>query len=206
MKLKLEELDSGPLLSVSESIEAEQVAVIRAGLANLLKKGAARVLVDLSAIPEEQLRGERLISEFVALKAWAACQDREVLVAAPLTELGDAPTREALFALASDPQAREAAQLGACRAYAAKLERQKHALEKKVSALEPGASSLRKLRKQNSDLRKRIAFAEAEIRRWVTTRNAAGSFEENAARLRTAERTLAQALESKGIQVPEASA
>lgn len=200
MKLKLERSEHGLVLSVTESIQPEQVAVIKAGLAKGSKTGAqSRILIDLCSIPEASLQGERLTSEFLALKASFACQGREVFVASPVSDLGDAASRELGLALLESAPAREAALLAACRLYAEKLERQKAALEKKLAALETDASSLRQLRKKNSDLRKRVLSAEGQIRGLVSAKNPAGTFEENASRLRTAERTLTTVLQKHGF-------
>jgi hypothetical protein len=196
VKLKLERLEHGLVLSVTESIEAAQVAVIKAGLAKAAK---SRVLIDLCSLPEALLQSERLASEFLALKAGFACQDREVLVASPVTALGDAPTRELGIALLETAPAREAALLAACLLYAQKLERRKSALEQELSSLESSASSLRRLRKTGSDLRKRVEAAETQIRELAATKRPAASSEENAARLRTAEQTLTLVLQKRGF-------
>lgn len=199
MKLKLEQQDYGTILTVTESIEHEQVAVIKAGLGKILLNDSRPVLVDLCGIPDSQLNVERLTAELVALKAWAACQDRELFVAAAVRELGDAATREQGAALLASARAREAALEAACRIHVEKLERQKNALEKKRASLEGAGSRLRKLRKENSDLRKRIALAETQIRSLPASRGETGRFEENASRLRTAERTLRAVLEKQGF-------
>lgn len=200
VKLKLERSEHGLVLSVTESIQSEQVAVIKAGLAKGSKTGVhSRILIDLCALPQASLQGERLASEFLALKAGFACQGREVFVASSVPGLGDAASRELGLALLESAPAREAAQLAACRLYAEKLERQKAATEKKLDALEADACSLRQLRKKNSDLRKRVLSAENQIRELVATKNPGGNFEENASRLRTAELTLTTVLQKHGF-------
>jgi hypothetical protein len=199
VKLKLEAQDYGMILSVTESISAQEIPVLRAGLGKIFQTQKNPVLLDLSQLPDAQLRNPQTLTQLLALKASSAAEDHELFVITPVERLGDAGTRDQGIALIRTPLARFIALESTLQLEVAELERQKGVLEKKLQAIDSGAGSLRKLRKENSDLRKRLSFVEPQVRSLLTARREPLASDPMTARLKAVERTLGSVLESQGI-------
>jgi len=191
--------------------------VIQAGLAKIARTNGATlsvlpslpVLIDLCALPEPMLRNERLAIELATLKAQSACQDRPVIVAAPVPGLGDADSRESGLELLQSQPAREAAMQAACTLYADRLEalKQTHSKtsappdERGDELAERTANGLSMLQSETANLSRRIALAQDQLRSLLDAgvKKSDALFEQNAARLATAEQTLTRVLEKHGL-------
>jgi hypothetical protein len=161
MKLKLETQDQFVILTATESISVEQTAVLHAGLNKLFLAGKKRMILDLTALPAAELRMPQVLTQLIALKTWAASQDAELFVASPIEKLGDVPGRAEALQLMSSPVGRLMSLEATCKLHLEELERQKTVLEKKLAVIDSGTGSILKARKENSDLKKRIAFLES---------------------------------------------
>ncbi|MCM2277798.1 MAG: hypothetical protein NDJ89_06950 [Oligoflexia bacterium] len=197
MKLKLEVQDNVMILAVSESVTADQIAILRAGLGKLIQAGKKTLLLDLSDPNLAVAPAE--VKEIAALRDWASELGAQLMIASPMTGLGDALTRPETLKLLTSPLGRLLMLEGRLRSQLKALEQHKIDLEKKLASVNSGPNSVNLLKKENSDLKARIVDLEKQIKFRLDHRTRPYETPGMGAKNDLAHRILVSVLEQEGI-------
>lgn len=168
MKLKLETQDQITVLVVTDTIELAHIPVLKAGITKLFQSGKKTLLLDLTAVPEAQLKVEALRAQLAELRTWALTQDADVVVVSSVA--GNAKSRGEGVALLTSPLAKQQALETKLRVQIQQLETQKTKLTQALSLLGADAD-LKKVRIRNSQLKKDILAMEKVAKKFFTRRN-----------------------------------
>ncbi|MBI3544926.1 MAG: hypothetical protein HY075_16765 [Deltaproteobacteria bacterium] len=179
MKLKLTKEKDVAILGVLEEVSPANVVVLRAGIANLLKSGRNKIVVNVAAAQSLQLE---VIRELAKLHGLAGELGGEVMLVGqgelvseaaraepgsisirffPTVELALTAMAE-LGAAANADHAAGGDPLGKLRAQLAKVEAEHKAVKAQVSRLD-NADELRKLRYENGVFARQLAAVEEQL-------------------------------------------
>ncbi|MCM2323674.1 MAG: hypothetical protein NDJ90_10480 [Oligoflexia bacterium] len=197
MKLKLEVQNAIVILAVSESIAAQQIAVLKAGLNKLIQSGKKTILLDLSDPNLAVAPAD--VNALAELREWAVDNGAQLMIASAMTGLGDGPTREETLKLLTSPLGRLLLLEGRLRAQLKGLTQRKLELEQKLTSVSAEANSILTLRKENGELKKRIRDLEKQLRFRVEHRTRPFETPGMDAKREAATRVLISVLEQEGI-------
>lgn len=196
MKLKLEVQAGITILCVTDEVEAQHAAILKAGLTKLFQVGKKVVLLDLTTTTQvsyETLRDLALFGQ------QAPDFDAQLAVACREEGFGIAKTRtEALRAMGTQmfmlqgTEARLHAQIR-------KLEFRKSESSSQLNATSAQAEDLKSLKRESSDLKKLIVDIEAHVEALLRERLSpmkSGAFNE---RFESIQKALVAVLEQEGI-------
>lgn len=197
MKLKLEAMEGVTILSVSDFIGTQHLPVLKAGLTKLFQSGKKTVLVDLCALGEEAFQPLEVTQDIAALRSWALENGGHLVIASPVPSLGDAASREQALQALSSPLGRLQALEARLQTQLRALEARKDEIEKRVTAMDQAGGDVRALRRENGELKARIADFERQIRSRLETRTHPA--ESQAGKFEIASRILVSVLEQEGV-------
>lgn len=199
MKLKLEATEGVTILEVSEFLGPEHLPVLKAGLSKLFQDKRTNVLLDLSSLKAEDFRPIQALTEVRALRDWASETGARLLIASPVAEWADAPTREAALAVFTSPLGKLLAFENRLRSQLTELTRLKGEMEERMTKLGSVTGDAKTLRKENGELRLRVEDLEGQVLKLLKARVKPSATESIANRAKTAERTLVSVLEQEGV-------
>jgi hypothetical protein len=208
LKLKLETHEGTTILEVSEGIDLQQVAILKAGLNKIFQTGRRVILLDLTPLDVTQPPTGGVLTELLALPAWATDADAQLLVASGTQGLGQAKTRAEGLTLIDAPLFRLENEEGRLRSKLKRLHARKAEMEASLTALGNSAGPLAQEQKKNSDLRRLVADLEVNVRRRFRSRTgpkaqepitADNSKDPAFARIQGIEKTLIAILEQEGL-------
>ena len=160
MKLKLDVQDGNTILSVSEFIEPQHIAVLRAGLNKLIQTGRNALILDLSALSADAIRGSDTHDQIKSLSTWAEENGAQLVIVSSMEALGRAGSRAEAVKMLSSPLARLLALETKLKYELTRLESDKARAEESLSGTSQIEGDLMKLRSENSRLRNTMSNLE----------------------------------------------
>lgn len=199
MKLKLEAMDGITILSVSDFIGPQHLAVLKAGLLKLFQSGKKTVLMDLAGLAEESFQPLEVTQEIAALPSWALEQGGHLTIASPIPGLGDTPNREKAMDALTSPLGKMMALEARLMAQLKTIEAKKDEIEKRIASMSEDSGDIRELKRENRDLKSRVADLEKQIRTRLETRTNVSESQLTASKIEAASRILISVLEQEGV-------
>ena len=161
------------LLVVTEGIEANSMAVLKAGLNKLIASGRRRILLDCSSLQESDFQDSSLISQVSGLREWALSLEgqagAQVIVISAAEKLGHVRSREEGITLLTSGTAPLLELEAKLQSDIKVLQSRKAEIEAKLQRASASGDP-KALRKQNSALKRSIADAERLTRRFLKNR------------------------------------
>jgi DNA repair exonuclease SbcCD ATPase subunit len=201
VKLKLEPGTGGAkILSVTESIAAQQVPMLKAGLGKLFESGESLILLDLTTLPRAMLQDKAVLAGIQDIKSWSLSLPQELFVASSVPELSDALSVSELQAMVQSPLARLLASETKYKARLDELTRKKAELEKSLTSLDAEGAKLRAQRQTNTQLKKLITRLEAVLKVYEKERKPVVDMDPALkTKLDQVEKTLKSILQTNGV-------
>lgn len=197
MKLKLEVKGSITILGVTEDVAHQHVPVLKAGLGKIFESGKKAVVLDLA---ETQGLSPTTLAEILGIQAIAADAGAQLVLVSPIPGLGGASSRDEAIQMLTSPIGRLMAQEAGLNAKLTRLTKRKIELENALNSTAAAEKEIRKLRKDNSDLKTLISGLEQKVQRLFEQRTTpVGDPAALASRRVTVEKTSTVVLEVAGI-------
>jgi hypothetical protein len=158
----MEAQDNVAILTVSEALELDKIAVVRAGLSKLVRSGKKDILVDFTGLLAATALIPRFKEEVLSLKIALAQMGAHLVCVGSIQDVTDVPTREEGLHLLSSTLAKLSIQVSVLKHEIAHLSHRREELARAVE--QAGATGdVRALKKENSDLRAKAVHLEAQI-------------------------------------------
>ncbi len=197
MKLKLEAQNSVTILTVSEAVTPQDIAVLRAGVNKLIQGGKKSILLDAIAVPNECAPA---LQEVAGFQNFVQDANAQLIVASPLQGVGHAPTRPEALQVLQSPLANLLSLEAKLQYQIKELEKQKSTIEQKLAAAPSGEGDVKTLQKENSRIKALIKDLEKQIEKKLKSRKEPWKPDElSQAKAETLRRTLTAVLEQEGV-------
>lgn len=203
MKLRLEIQNQITILTVTEGMKQDQLPVLRAGLTKLFASGKKAIVLDLSDVDRTLAAQPEMYDAVDQLHGLAYESQARLIVISNNKKVAQAASRADAEKLAQSdnplqsPLERLQSLEMNLQARIKSLEAKKVESEKKMSALEGTTVELKKLRKENSDLRKKINLLENSLEAYLKERPA--EFSAPKTKYDALKRTVIAVLEQEGL-------
>lgn len=201
MKIKLETVNDTSILNITETLNIADLTVLRAGVNKMLKSGTRSILIDLSTLSEASLGSTDVLNLLSELKTWAREQTPLFALIGTLADFMDYRERaEAMSAFSSDLPRLMSLETKLIAQINALTERRKK-LDEDLQVLEPVESKLKKLRKENTELKRKQEIIQLLTRRSAFKRSANYTASEVIqSKLASIQEVLFPVLEKEGFQ------
>ncbi len=166
MKLKLEKQEDFIMLSVSEEVLHNHIAVLRAGISKLLQSGVKNILLDLTKAQADQ----KILKEIPALEKYTETFKGKLAIFSSVPGVGNIKKREEAVKYFIKEITTLLATEAALSLKNEKLIKQKTELEKKIASSKTVGVDPKMLRRENSLLKKRAHELEIQIQKLLKQR------------------------------------
>jgi hypothetical protein len=167
MKIRMDTQGAVSVLIVNESVGAQEIDVLRAGVSKLLVQGKSPLILDL-VTAELKPDGKARLPELLS----ATSESALLLIASPDAEIAAAPTVSGCLELLASPAAKLLAEEGRLKTLISLARARKARAERQLSETEPLAMEIRMLRRENGAIRATMLSMEEQVREQLKTRKA----------------------------------
>ena len=199
IKIKLESQENLTVLVVSETLQPSELPILRAGLAKLFQSGHKVVLLDLIAVPQQDLRTPEAIASIAGCRIFASEQGAQLVIASPVNGIGDVALRSEAVQQMNSPLGRLLALEKRLIAQIRKVEEHKSLLDGKMKTVEQTSGQVLNLRRENFELKRRLNELEKQVRHRFEARSLSYANELNRAKYEAAVRVLVSVMEQEGV-------
>lgn len=198
MNVKIENQDNFTVLVATGPLAANELPILKAGLTKLFQSGHKVVVLDLVAVPAATLGTPEALAAVASLRTLAGEKGAQLLIASPVTGIGDAAQRDDAIARINSPLGRLLALEKRLVVQIKKVEQHKVLLEQKIAHVEKTTGNIMQLRRENVELKRRLSELEELVRARLLTRLPPFTSELNQHQFDTAARILTSAMEKQG--------
>ena len=161
MKLKLSEKAGIKILAVTETLQAQEISVLHAGILKILHSGASGLIVDLTQTQVDH-------SAISQLRVGTQTLPTPLLIVTSVENLGDLLKIDDAVALLNSPVRKLMTRENQLKLRIAEAQTRKKDLEAKLSEQTARWSDFLKLKKRQSDLKRETALLENALGAWIT--------------------------------------
>ncbi len=197
MKLKLEAKGGVTILGVTEDVGAQHVPVLKAGLTKLFESGKKAVLLDVAGAVG---MAPSVLAEIIGIQNIAADHGAQLMIVSPTPGIGNASSRDEALGLMTSPIGNLMAEEARLSAKLSRLTKRKTELENALASTAATEKDIKRLRKENSDLKTLVGGLERQLERLLRERIPKGAeLPSLASKRMTIEKTATVVLEVSGV-------
>lgn len=196
MKLKLDPTPNVLFLQITETVDLNQLTILRAGLAKILPTAKKPVILDLMPIAPADSDSRAFLLAAGSLMSWANQQGSKLLIVGPWPEEGHFPTRELAAEALSKPCGEMVIRERTIKDRVADLEYRKSQLETMLAERASKNTDLRTLKAKFSTLSMQVTELDSQVHAYWDNRKPPA---DDSPRLASVAQILTLVLEQEGI-------